>query len=127
MNVSFYQLAVLGNIRALDNLTHLLDKATEYAGNNKIEESALLDARLFPDMFPLTRQIRMVCIMSCMAVAFLAGKEAPKFDDQETSFAELKTRIANSIAYLKTFKESDFAESANREVRLPWSPDKAYR
>lgn len=127
MNVSFYQLAVLDNIRALNNLSHLIDKATEYAVNNKIEESALLDARLFPDMFPLIRQIRMVCMMSNMAVSFLAGKEVPKSDDKETSFAELKTRIANTVAYLKTFKESDFAESANREVRLPWNPGKAYR
>ncbi|MDR1463584.1 MAG: DUF1993 domain-containing protein [Azoarcus sp.] len=127
MSVSYYQLAVLGNICVLDNLSHLLDKAVAYAEANKIEERALLDARLFPDMFPLIRQIRMVSDMSRFAPAWLTGKEAPKFEDNETSFAELKTRIANSTAYLRSFKESDFADSANREVRLPWNPGKAYR
>lgn len=127
MSITYHQLAVSGNIRALDNLSRLLDKAAEYAAVNKIEESALLDARLFPDMFPLIRQVRMVCDMSRFAAAWLAGKEAPKFDDDETNFADLKARIARSIAYLQTFGESDFANSAGREVRLPWNPAKAYR
>jgi hypothetical protein len=127
MSVTYYQLAVLGNIRVLNNLSHLLDKAVEHAAANGIEERALLDARLFPDMFPLIRQIRMVCNLSCFAAAWLAGKEAPKFDDDETGFADLKTRVAGSIAYLKTFREGDFAGSADREVRVPWNPAKAYR
>ncbi|MDR2091985.1 MAG: DUF1993 domain-containing protein [Azoarcus sp.] len=127
MSVSYYQLAVLGNIRVLNNLAHLLDKAVEYTVANKIEERALLDARLFPDMFPLIRQIRMVSDMSRFAPAWLTGKEAPTFEDTETRFAELKTRIAQSVAWLQTFKESDFADSADREVRLPWNPAKAYR
>jgi hypothetical protein len=124
--VTYYQLAITGNLRVLNNLSHLLDKATDYAQANKIEERALLDARLFPDMFPLIRQIRMVCDMVRNGVSWLTGKDAPKFDDDENSFAELKTRIAKSIEYLKTFQDSDFADSATREVRLPWSPDKAY-
>ena len=127
MSVTYYQLAILGNIRALENLARLLDKAAEYAAANRIEERALLDARLFPDMFPLIRQIRMVCDTSRAAAAWLAGREAPKFDDDETGFAALKTRIANSTAYLRTFQESDFAASPAREVRLPWKPDTAYR
>lgn len=127
MSVSFYQLVIEGNIRALNNLSHLLDKATEYVTANKIEESALLDARLFPDMFSFTRQVRMVCDMSRFGASWLTGKEVPKFDDNETSLAQLKTRIANTISYLKTFKDSDFADSAGREVRLPWNPGTAYR
>jgi hypothetical protein len=125
--VNYFQLSITGNIRILNNLSHLLDKATEHAKSNKIEESALLEARLFPDMFPLIRQIRIVCDMSRNGPAWLTGKEAPQYKDEEISFADLKTRIANSVAYLKTFKESDFADSAEREVRLPWNPDKAYR
>ncbi|MDR2031271.1 MAG: DUF1993 domain-containing protein [Azoarcus sp.] len=127
MSITYYQLAVSGSIRILNNLSHLLDKAVEYAAAKGIEERALLDARLFPDMFPLIRQIRMVCDMSRFAAAWLGGKEAPKFADDESSFAELKTRVADSIAYLRTFEESDFADSAEREVRLPWNPAKAYR
>jgi hypothetical protein len=127
MNVSYYRLAVLGNIRILNNLSHLLDKAVEHAAANKIEERALLDARLFPDMFPLIRQIRMVSDMSRCAPAWLTGKDVPKFDDGETSFVELKARIAGSLAYLQTFEENDFVGSADREVRLPWNPAKAYR
>lgn len=127
MNVTYYQLVISGNIRALENLAHLLDKAAAHTAANGIEERALLDARLFPDMFPLIRQIRMVCDLSRAAAAWLAGREAPTFDDDEPSFAALKTRIANAVAYLRTFQESDFAASAAREVRLPWSPDTAYR
>jgi hypothetical protein len=125
--VTYYQLAITGNLRVLNNLSHLLDKATDYAQANKIEERALLDARLFPDMFPLIRQIRMVCDMVRNGVSWLTGKEAPQYGDDENSFTELKTRIVNSIAYLKKFQESDFADSPNREVRLPWAPDKVYR
>lgn len=127
MNVTYYQLAILGNVRTLENLTHLLDRGEEYARANKIEEAALLDARLFPDMFPFARQVRMVCDMSRLAVAWLTGKDAPKYADDEKSFTELKTRVAHSITWLKTFTEADFSGSATREVRLPWSPDKAYR
>ncbi|MDR1855228.1 MAG: DUF1993 domain-containing protein [Azoarcus sp.] len=127
MTVTYYQLAILGNVRALENLAHLLDKGAEYARANKIEESALLEARLFPDMFNFARQVRMVCDMSRLAVSWLTGKETPKFADDEKSFADLKTRIANSIAWLKTFGEADFKDSPTREVRLPWAPDKAYR
>jgi len=127
MNVTYYQLAILGNVRTLENLAHLLDKGGEYARANKIDEAALLDARLFPDMFPFARQVRMVCDMSRLAAAWLTGKDAPKYADDEKSFAGLETRIANSIAWLQTFTEADFADSATREVRLPWNPDKAYR
>jgi hypothetical protein len=125
--VNYFQLAITGNIRILNNLSHLLDKTTEHAKANNIEESALLFARLYPDMFPLIRQIRMVADMSRNGVAWLTGKEAPKFKDEETSFADLKKRIADSVAYLKTFKESDFTDSPGREIRLPWNPDKAYQ
>lgn len=127
MSLSYYQLVIEGSIRALNNLSHLLDKAAEHAAANKIEESALLDARLFPDMFTFTRQVRMVSDMSRYGAAWLTGKEVLKFDDDETSIAQLKTRIANTIAYLKTYKDSDFADSAEREVRLPWNPGVAYR
>lgn len=125
--VAYFQLAIAGNLRVLSNLSHLLDKTAEYAKANKIEERALLDARLFPDMFPLIRQIRMVCDMSRNGAAWLTGKEVPKFSDDENSFSDLKTRITNSVAYLNTFQESDFSSSAEREVRLPWNPDQAYR
>jgi hypothetical protein len=125
--VDYFQLAITGNLRVLNNLSHLLDKAAEHAKANKIDERAFLDARLFPDMFPLIRQIRMVCDMSRNGVAWLTGKEAPQYGDAETSFADLNKRIADSVAYLETFHESDFFASSTREVRLPWSPDKAYR
>ena len=127
MNASYYQLVVEGNICILKNLLHLLDKAVEHAIANKIEERALLDARLFPDMWPLIRQIRMVCDSTRNTASMLTGKDAPKFDDNETSFAELKARISNSISYLNAFGENDFRDSAEREVRLPWIPDIAYR
>lgn len=126
MSITIYQLVIPGYIRTLNNLSHLLDQGAEHAAANKIEESALLDARLFPDMFPFARQVRMVTDMTRLAAALLTGHEAPKFDNNETSFADLKKRISGSIDYLKNFTEADFADAATREVRLPWAADKVY-
>ncbi|MDR2690430.1 MAG: DUF1993 domain-containing protein [Azoarcus sp.] len=127
MSISYHQLAVTGYLRALDNLDHLLDKAIEHVQARKLDERALLDARLFPDMFPLSRQIQMVSVMTANGVAWLIGKETPQFENTETTFAALKRLLAQTAEFLKSVKESDFADSANREVRLPWKPNEPLR
>lgn len=123
MNITYYQLAVESNLRVLNNLSHLLNVATTHCAEHKIDESVLLNYRLFPDMFPLVRQVQLVSDMTKSCAARLSGKEPPRFEDKESSFAQLQTRIADTIAYLKTIKENDFSDSADREIRLPWRPD----
>ncbi len=127
MALSFYQLAIGGNLRVLANLSHLLDKAAAYCSERKIEDRVMLESRLFPDMFPFVRQVQLVSDMTKSCAARLIGAEPPRFEDKETSFAELQKRIADTIAYLNTVKESDFADSAERQVRLPWKPDQPMR
>ncbi|MCL2591698.1 MAG: DUF1993 domain-containing protein [Betaproteobacteria bacterium] len=104
----------------LNNLSHLLDKAVAYCAERKIEECALLEARLFPDMFPLKRQIQMVSNHTTGCAARLTGQEPPSFEDKENSFAEWQECIAKAVAYLKAVKAADFANSETREIRLPW-------
>lgn len=127
MNISYYQLAVESNIRVLNNLSHLLDKAISYCSENKIDDQVLLSARLFPNMFPLVRQVQLVSDMTKSCAARLIGQEPPSFEDKETSFAELQKRISDTVSYLKTIKETDFANSANQEIRLPWRKDHPMR
>jgi hypothetical protein len=117
--VSYYQLAVENNLRILHNLSHLLDKAAAYCAELKIEERALLEARLFPDMFPLVRQIQAVSDMTQGCAARLIGQEPLNLESKETSFAELQKRITQSAVYLKAVKETDFAGCESREVHAP--------
>lgn len=127
MNVTYYQLAVGGSLRILDNLSHLIDVAADHCRERKIEDRVMLEARLFPDMFPLARQVQLVSDMTKSCAARLTGNEPPKMEDKEASFAELQKRLADTAAYLKTFKEADFADSADREIRLPWRQDQPMR
>ena len=76
----------------------------------------MLNARLFPDMYPLTRQVQIATDMSKGAAARLAGLEIPKYEDNETTFAELQARIAKTIAFLDTIKPAQLEGSEARAV-----------
>ena len=127
MSFSYYQLATQNGTRALRNLSHLIDKAVEHCAEHKIDEQALLQFRLFPDMFPLVRQIQLVSDMTKSCCARLTGAEPPSFPDTETTFAQLKERLARTIAYIETVKEADFAGCEQRQITLPWRQDKPMR
>lgn len=127
MSITYYQLAVSSNLRVLNNLSHLLDKAAAHCSEHKIDEKVMLELRLFPDMFPLVRQVQLVSDMTKSCAARLLGQEPPRMEDKETTFVALQKRIADTVAYLKTLKEADFTDCADREVRLPWKPDQPLR
>lgn len=127
MSITYYQLAVASNLRVLGNLSHLLDKAATHCSEHKIEERVMLELRLFPDMFPLVRQVQLVSDMTKSCAGRLLGREPPRMEDNETDFAQLQKRIADTVAYLKTLNEADFVDCAEREVRLPWRPDQPMR
>jgi hypothetical protein len=96
-----------------------LDKAVALAATKKFDPNTLLQARLAPDMFPLVRQIQSACDSAKYAASRVAGKEPPSHPDTEQTIDEVKTRIASVIAYLDTFKASDFDGADDRTVSLP--------
>jgi uncharacterized protein len=119
MTLSMYQASVPLMIRMLTNLKGIVQKAAEHAKAKKIDESALLNARLFPDMFVFTRQVRLACDFARGTGARLAGMEPPAYEDNEQSFAELVARIDRSIEYLGTLKAQQIDGSETREIVRP--------
>lgn len=116
-----YDLTVVQFSKMLTNLTAILSKAELAAEAKKYDVSVLLNARLAPDQFNLVRQVQIACDTAKLGVARLAGvaDSAPKHDDSETTMAELKTRIAQTLDYLSRFKAEDLAEAAGRHISQP--------
>ena len=106
-------------INGLNALSGILDKAIEFAAAKKIDEAVLLQMRLSPDQFPLVRQIQIMTDSAKNGSARVAGVEAPKHADKEASFAELKTRIAETITFLETIDENAFNAGADKQVVFP--------
>lgn len=105
--------------KMLKNLSSILDKANAHAGAKKFELDILLNARLAPDQFALVRQVQITCDTAKNGAARLAGKEAPVYEDNEKTLAELKARIEKTIAYLGTLSASDFAGAEERRITQP--------
>lgn len=99
-----YQSLVPVCIHNLNNLATILKKAAQYSETKKIEPEVLLNCRLFPDMFPLTRQVQIACDVAKSSAARLAEIEMPSFEDNETNFDQLQERIAKTIKFLQTIK-----------------------
>ena len=119
MTISMYQASVPVFIRTLNNLVGILEKGAKYAETKKIDPSVLINSRLFPDMFPLSRQIQIASDIAKRGVAQLAGMEAPQFEDTETTFPELIDRIQKTISYLDTFKPEQIDGSEEKTITLP--------
>ncbi len=100
----------------LGGLTAILAKAEAHAVQKQIEPAALIQARLFPDMFPLGRQVQIACDFARGVSARLAGAQVPKYDDSEQSFAELRGLIARSIDFIDGFSPAQFADAAQRPI-----------
>ena len=107
---------------SLNALSALLDKAEAYAEGKKIDPMALLNARLFPDMFALTRQVQSACYQAKNGAARLAGIDPPRYEDSEKTIAELKARIAKTLAFVKTVDAKKIDASADQEITFPLGP-----
>lgn len=110
----------------LNALSALLDKAAAYAEAKRIDPAALLNTRLFPDMFAFARQVQSTCDQAKNASARLAGIDPPAYEDNEKTIAELKARIAKTIAFLKTLDTNSIDASADREITFPLGPNKGH-
>ena len=104
MTISMYQASAPRFANTLKNLSAILDKAQAHADARKIDPRVLTAARLYPDMFPMSRQVQSACDTAKGAVARLAGVEIPVHEDTEQTLEELKARIANTIAFINTVK-----------------------
>jgi hypothetical protein len=116
MPITMYQASVPQFVRMLDNLKSILEKAATHAAAKKIDESALVNARLFPDMLPLTAQVQIAADFARGTAARLAGLEPPKVEDNEKTFAELTARIDNAIAYVRTLSAAQIDGSEARQI-----------
>lgn len=105
--------------RALKNLVAILDKGAAFADSKKIEAEVLWNSRLAPDQFNLIRQVQIACDTAKLGASRMSGKEAPAFEDNEKTLADLKNRVNKTIAYLETLKEKDFEGAAERKITTP--------
>lgn len=118
MSLSLYDASVAVYIRLLGNLGHFLDKAETYAAEAKIPLATLAEAGLGHGMFPLARQIQLASDAAKSGGARLAGIDAPAMPDTETTFPELKERIAKTVAFLETIKREQVDGQEGREITL---------
>lgn len=119
MQLSMYQASVPLFLQVLACQAAILEKAARHAAEKKIEPSALLAARLYPDMFPFTRQVQLTADFPVRACARLAGVEIPSHPDTETSFGELLARIAKAAAFVKRLKPSQIDGSEDKALTIP--------
>lgn len=118
MSITMFKASVPVLLHGLANLQHILGKAQAHAAEKQIDPSALIGARLFPDMLPFARQIHIATDSAKGCAARLADVEAPKFDDVEVTFDDLHARIQKTIDYLKTFKPEQIDGSEERHITL---------
>jgi len=119
MAISMHSASVPIFVRMLGNIDGWLDKAEAHAAERKFEPSVYLGARLAPDMLPFTQQIQIACDAAKFCVARLAESDAPKFEDDETTLAELRLRIRKTIDYVQSVPRDQIDGSDDREISVP--------
>ncbi len=122
MSLTMYEASIPAFVGMLNTLSTLLDKGEAFAEAKKIDPSVLVNARLAPDMHPLSRQIQIASDSVKGAGARLAGVEVPSFPDTETTFPELKARIAKTIAFLTELDPAKFDGAEDRTIAQPMGP-----
>jgi hypothetical protein len=117
---SIYEFTVPVFIKMLTGLKTVLKKAGEHG----LDEATLLNDRLAPDMFPLVKQVQVATDNAKGMIGRITKVETPKFEDTETTFAELDARIDKTIAFLQTVTKEEFKDASNAQVTLPYFPGK---
>jgi hypothetical protein len=118
MQITMYDTFVPTANKMLGSMSILLDKAEAYAAQKKFEPAVLLNSRIAPDMFPLTRQVQIACDMAKGGAARLTGSEVPSYPDTEATIPELKARIAKTLAFVNGFDAAKYAGSEDRDIVL---------
>ncbi len=123
MPISMYQASVPAFQKHLGALDAILDKTVAHAAAKKIDPGVLLNGRLYPDMFNCTRQVQASCDFAKLACARLAGVTAPVDADTETTIAELKARIARTLAFIETVKPEQMEGSEEKTLNIKVGPN----
>jgi len=118
MSISMYQVSVPRFVNTLNNLSGVLDKAQAYVDAMKIDDAALTAFRLYPNMFTMARQVQIASDTAKGAVARLAGVDIPVYEDNEQTLAELKARIAKTIAFVQTIKPGQIDGTEDKDIVL---------
>ena len=118
MTLSMHEASAPRFVKTLNALSAILDKAQAHAEAKKIDPLTLTSFRLFPDMLPMTAQVQIACDAAKGAMARLAGMEIPKHEDTEKTLAELKARIAKTVAFIESIKPAQVDGSENKDVTL---------
>jgi hypothetical protein len=119
MSMSMYEASVPTFLHTLKSLRAILEKSLAHAEAKKFDPNVLAASRLFPDMFPLTRQVQIATDAAKGAAARLAGVDPPKYEDAESTIPELIARIDKTIDYLAGFKAEQFEGAEDRTVTIP--------
>ncbi len=119
MSITMYSASVPVFVRMLGSLSKFLDKAEAHATAKKFDPNVYLVARLSPDMLAFTRQIQIACDGPKFCVARLAGIEAPKHEDNEASLADLKARIAKTIAFVQSVSAEQIVGTEDKDINVP--------
>jgi hypothetical protein len=122
--MSFHDATVPAFLQILGSLESLLGKAEAHCKAKNIQPEVLLSARLYPDMFPLTRQIQTASDFAAKTCARLTGSEVPSVPDTEKTFEELQQRIAKTVDYVKAFKPAQFEGAEAKDITFPSGPGK---
>jgi hypothetical protein len=116
MNISMYQASVPRFVNILGNLSNILDKAQAHVDAKKIDGAVLPTYRLFPDMLPMTTQVQIACDAAKGVVARLAGVDIPVFEDNEKTLADLKARVAKTIAFIQSVTAAQIDGTEDKEI-----------
>jgi uncharacterized protein len=119
VKISMYTMSVEAFVPTLNALTKILDKAAEHATAKKFEPSVLVNARLAPDMFPLSRQVQIACDFAKNSTGRLIGQDPPRFEDNEQTLDQLRARVAKTLDYLQGVRAAAFEGSEDREITIP--------
>ena len=116
MTISMYQASVPRFVNILGNLANILDKAQAHVDAKKLDPAALTGYRLFPDMLPMSKQVQIACDTAKGVVARLAGMDIPVYEDNEATLADMKARIAKTVAFIQTVTPAQIDGSEDKEI-----------
>ena len=116
MTISMYQASVPRFANILGNLSNILDKAQAHADAKNIDGTVLTGFRMYPDMLPMTTQVQIACDAAKGVIARLSGGDAPVFEDNEKTLAELKARVASTIAYIQSVPAAQIDGTEDKEI-----------
>ena len=116
MTISMYQASVPRFVNILGNLSNILDKTQAHIDAKKLSDASLTAFRLFPDMLPMTTQVQLACDTAKGVVARLAGVDIPAFEDNEQTIAELKARVAKTIAFIQTITPAQIDGTEDKDI-----------